>query len=275
MILKKTSFVILASFLICSCTDNGFLFRSSGNYQKNEQKSIIYKIGNPYQINGTTYTPAEDYSYTAQGEAGWYMADQNHLITANGERYDSNKLTAIHKTLPLPSIVRVTNLNNGRTAIVRINDRGPFENERIMDVSEKAAEELNFTETGTTPVKIEIMPYESKQLKEQLLKNAKMGESFYSDESDSANDIIYSPKLSTSNKADYYIQLGVFSQPSAIQKIKNNLYDYTNIVTTKIERNNQLLYRVRVGPFETYETAMKGLDKIHQAGYGESIIISE
>ena len=124
-----------------------------------------YKIGSPYQIDGVWYYPAEDYRYAKTGTASWY-GDQFHgRLTANGEIFDKMAMTAAHPTLPMPSQVRVTNLRNGRSLELRVNDRGPFVDNRIIDVSQRAAQELGFELNGLTPVKVEIMPRESQELK--------------------------------------------------------------------------------------------------------------
>lgn len=171
--IKVYVYLFFMSLLTLSgCTDNGVLFRSSGyDIQK---ETGIYKIGQPYQIKGVTYTPQEDYSYSESGMASWYVGDSNHSITANGEKYDPNLMTAMHKTLPLPSLVRITNLENNNTAIVRVNDRGPFVNNRLMDVSQKTAEALEFTLTGTTMIRVDILPEESRRMKEELLRQNKV-----------------------------------------------------------------------------------------------------
>ena len=91
-----------------------------------------YKVGKPYKIMGKWYYPKEDYSYSEIGTASWYGKDFHAKYTANGEIYDMNTLTAAHRTLPLPSIVRVTNLENGRSLVLRVNDRGPFAKNRII-----------------------------------------------------------------------------------------------------------------------------------------------
>ena len=129
----------------------------------------IYKVGNPYKIAGKWYYPKEDYSYSEVGTASWYGEDFNGKPTANGERYNMNTLTAAHRTLPLPSIVRVTNLQNGRSIILRVNDRGPYVKDRIIDLSKRGAQLLGYMGQGTTRVKVEVMPKESKALKEALL----------------------------------------------------------------------------------------------------------
>lgn len=129
----------------------------------------IYKIGNPYKVAGRWYYPKEDYNYKEEGMASWYGEDFNGKRTANGERYNMNTLTAAHRTLPLPCIVKVTNLQNGRSIVVRVNDRGPYVKERIIDLSKRGATLLGYMGQGTTRVRVEIMAKESKQLKEAML----------------------------------------------------------------------------------------------------------
>jgi rare lipoprotein A len=116
-----------------------------------------YKVGEPYQIAGRTYVPREEPGYVEVGVASWYGADFHGRLTANGEVYDLKGFTAAHRTLPLPSYVRVTNLENGRSMLVRVNDRGPFARDRIIDVSETVAGMLAFAEKGTARVKVEYV----------------------------------------------------------------------------------------------------------------------
>lgn len=129
----------------------------------------IYKVGNPYQIAGRWYYPKEDYNYSETGMASWYGEDFNGKRTANGERYNMNTLTAAHRTLPLPCIVKVTNLQNGRSIIARVNDRGPYVKDRIIDLSKHGAQLLGYMGQGTTKVKVEILAKESKALKAAML----------------------------------------------------------------------------------------------------------
>src|ERR1700691_2094534 len=125
----------------------------------------LYKVGDPYQINGVWYYPSEDLSYDETGIASWYGADFHGKYTANGEVYDLNALTAAHRTLPMPSIVQVTNLENGRTIKLRVNDRGPYLRGRIIDVSRRGAQLLGFEGGGTAKVRVRIVPAESIQAK--------------------------------------------------------------------------------------------------------------
>jgi rare lipoprotein A len=128
----------------------------------------LYKIGNPYQIDGIWYYPGEDYKYDETGIASWYGPDFHGKATANGEIYDMNQLTAAHRTLPMPSLVRVTNLENGRSLILRVNDRGPFAKGRIIDVSRRGAQLLGFHGQGTARVRVQILAEESRQLAMQM-----------------------------------------------------------------------------------------------------------
>jgi|TARA_R110001583_G_scaffold178786_2_gene334862 rare lipoprotein A len=122
-----------------------------------------YKIGKPYEIAGQWYYPAADYEYRETGIASWYGPKFHGKYTANGEIFDQNEVSAAHRTLPLPSIVRVTNLENGRSLKVRINDRGPFARSRIIDMSRKAAQLLGFEQKGTAKVVVEVLEAESQQ----------------------------------------------------------------------------------------------------------------
>ena len=128
----------------------------------------VYKVGDPYQINGVWYYPAEDYNYDETGIASWYGPNFHGKYTANGEVYDQNDVTAAHRTLPLPSIVRVTNLENGRTLIVRINDRGPYAHNRIIDLSRRSAQLLGVIDNGTARVRVQIMADDSRALALQM-----------------------------------------------------------------------------------------------------------
>lgn len=127
-------------------------------------KPVPYKIGKPYQVNGIWYYPKADYRYNETGIASWYGPGFHGKRTANGEVYDENGLTAAHKTLPMPSMVRVTNLENGRSIQVRVNDRGPFEAGRVVDMTRRGAQLLGFIDQGTARVRVEILAEESQLL---------------------------------------------------------------------------------------------------------------
>lgn len=119
------------------------------------------KVGNPYTVNGTTYIPAPQPEYDEIGMASWYGPGFHGKRTANGEKFNQHDITAAHRTLPMPSLVRVTNLINGRIIIVRINDRGPFSKDRIIDLSQGAAEELGMKGAGLAKVRVQFLPLET------------------------------------------------------------------------------------------------------------------
>jgi rare lipoprotein A len=116
-----------------------------------------YRVGDPYVIGGQTYVPREDSRYRAEGQASWYGQDFHGRLTANGEVYNMNGISAAHPTLPLPCYVRVTNLENRRSLVVRVNDRGPFHQNRVIDVSVRAAKLLGFYDKGIAHVRVEYV----------------------------------------------------------------------------------------------------------------------
>jgi rare lipoprotein A len=160
--------------LIMSCGASNYNARNKyGRYDKKYSKKSVkkskgyYKVGNPYTVLGQTYYPEENPEYKEVGKASWYGEKFYGKKTANGEIYDMYDITGAHRTLPLPSIVKVTNLENGKSIKVRINDRGPFKKNRIIDLSKAAAKKLDFHKEGTTTVKVEFL----KQETNEILKN--------------------------------------------------------------------------------------------------------
>ena len=133
-----------------------------------------YKVGKAYNVNGVWYYPSEVDDYVEEGIASWYGADFHDRVTANGDTYDMEALTAAHRTLPMPSAVEVTNLRNGRTLTLRVNDRGPFASDRIIDVSRRAAQLLGFQTEGTARVRVRYLQDASRRLKLAAL-NSEIG----------------------------------------------------------------------------------------------------
>ncbi len=129
----------------------------------------MYKVGQPYSIDGITYVPTEEFRHVETGVASWYGPGFHGKNTANGELYDQHDRTAAHRTLQMPSVLRVTNLENGQSTVVRVNDRGPFARSRIIDVSKVAAEELGMTRNGTARVRIDQLEAESQAVKQIAL----------------------------------------------------------------------------------------------------------
>jgi rare lipoprotein A len=117
----------------------------------------VYRIGKPYVVAGQTYVPEENTHYSAEGLASWYGDDFHGRLTANGEVFDMNAISAAHPTLPMPCYARVTNLVNRRSLVVRVNDRGPYHQNRVIDVSVRAAQLLGFHGDGVAPVRVEYV----------------------------------------------------------------------------------------------------------------------
>ena len=116
-----------------------------------------YKLGRAYTVRGRTYVPRHEPNYDRVGTASWYGNNLNGRQTANGEVFDDRLMTAAHPTLPLPSLVRVTNLENGRYIVVRVNDRGPFVANRIIDLTRRAARELGYERQGKARVRVQFL----------------------------------------------------------------------------------------------------------------------
>lgn len=139
--------MLLCLFLLAGCSGGGSYHGAAPSV----------KVGKPYQINGQWYHPAMVDEYREVGVASWYGVPFHGRKTANGEVYDMHGMTAAHPTLPLPSLAKVTNLQNGKSIVVRVNDRGPFAKQRIIDLSRRAAWELGFKDQGTTDVEVVFM----------------------------------------------------------------------------------------------------------------------
>jgi len=152
--------IAVAVLALAGCAETGSGKKAA--VQGQTRSAAGYKIGEPYQVKGVWYYPKEDFGYDETGIASWYGPGFHAETTANGETFDQNELTGAHKTLPLPSLVRVTNLENGRSIIVRINDRGPFVPGRIVDLSRRSAQLLGFEGQGSAKVRVAVLPEESR-----------------------------------------------------------------------------------------------------------------
>ena len=157
---RLTAFALVLMLTGCAETE----FASHVHKRLRGPSQGNFKVGDPYQVGGTWYYPKETYQYSETGIASWYGPGFSGKHTASGETYDDNELTAAHRTLQMPSLVRVTNLDNGKSVIVRVNDRGPYMRGRVMDVSTKAASLLGFRNIGTAKVRLDLLPQESLQI---------------------------------------------------------------------------------------------------------------
>jgi rare lipoprotein A len=150
---------LLATVTACSSRHHGPAVAQRG----------FYKVGNPYTIDGVTYVPTEEFRHSETGIASWYGPGFHGKNTANGEVYDQSDHTAAHRTLQMPCVLRVTNLDTGQSTIVRVNDRGPYARSRILDVSRAAAEELGMVGRGTARIRIDQLEAESLAMKQIAL----------------------------------------------------------------------------------------------------------
>lgn len=207
----------------------------------------------PYTVFGKTYhlLPTSA-GYSAQGEASWYGTKFHGKQTSNGEIYDLNLMTAAHKTLPIPCYVRVINRENGRSVIVRVNDRGPFHGDRLIDLSYAAAVKLGFADRGTVAVYIETVT---------------------PDESAATRDATFVP---TPN-SNWYLQAGAFQNQNAATALGKKLAVHTElpVQVNPSASADTVVYRVRVGPVKQ-ESELHGLQQdLLAAQLGASIIVRE
>src|SRR6201747_187057 len=162
--------VVTACLVLANCASSGkFASRVDPKYGVSSSPRVValgdpvpkgggtYRVGKPYTVGGRVYVPEEDTEYREEGMASWYGDDFHGRLTANGEVFDMGSLTAAHPTLPMPCYARVTNLSNGKSLIVRVNDRGPYHGNRLIDVSNKAAELLEFKGNGVARVRVEYV----------------------------------------------------------------------------------------------------------------------
>jgi rare lipoprotein A len=161
---------VAACLFLANCASSGkFASRVDPRYGVSSSPRVVafgdpvpkgggtYRVGKPYTVGGRVYVPEEDVNYREEGLASWYGDDFHGRLTANGEVFDMASLTAAHPTLPMPCYARVTNLSNGKSLIVRVNDRGPYHGNRLMDVSSRAAELLEFKGNGVARVRVEYV----------------------------------------------------------------------------------------------------------------------
>jgi rare lipoprotein A len=158
-----------ACLVLANCASNGKFSRLDPKYGVSSSPRVVafgepvpkgggtYRVGKPYTVGGRVYVPEENVDYREEGMASWYGDDFHGRLTANGEVFDMASLTAAHPTLPMPCYARVTNLGNGKSLIVRVNDRGPYHGNRLIDVSNRAAELLEFKGNGVARVRVEYV----------------------------------------------------------------------------------------------------------------------
>lgn len=306
--------VVAVAMFLGACAETQFLIHTakrSGALGKTEGGGH-YKIGNPYQIKGVWYYPNVDYDYDKTGIASWYGPQFHDKKTANGEIFDMNEVSAAHKTLPLPTYVQVTNLDNGRSMKIRINDRGPYAHGRIIDLSRRTAQLLGFEKRGTAKVRVKVLADESRAAAvrlngETLL--AKNGSPITVDKAPKPSVVRQSldplggtaatpdrplptppvPKLASAKPAQavrndvtqekpavaktLFIQAGAFSHYDNANRVKAMLHGIGPVDISSVLIGGRDLFRVRVGPISGVAEADRLLEGVIQAGFPDARII--
>ncbi|KEX90571.1 septal ring lytic transglycosylase RlpA family protein [Pseudomonas umsongensis] len=256
----------------------------------------------PYSVLGKTYFPLqESKTYVQSGTASWYGTKFHGQNTANGEVYDLYGMSAAHKTLPLPSYVRVTNLDNNRTVILRVNDRGPFYSDRIIDLSYAAAKKLGYAETGTARVKVEgIDPQQWWAAKGRpaplMLNEPQVAQNNAPVITASAGTIeqwtpppqqhaaaVVPVQLADAKKnasapaSGQYLQVGAFANPDAAELLRSKLSGMvkTPVFISSIVRNQQTLHRVRLGPIGSPGEIQQVQNSVRLANLGSPSVVTE
>ncbi len=240
-----------------------------------------YKVGEPYDIDGIVYRPAVDEDYDEIGIASWYGPKFHGQRTANGEFFDMNAVSAAHRTLPMPSMVRVVNLENGRSLAVRVNDRGPFVRGRIIDMSRRGAQLLGFRYKGTANVRVKIMREESRRAVEIAKRTPPAAAAAVP-----ADGVVFEPLPGRIGPVEtaalpapgapggrVYIQAGAFLDPENADRLKESLAPLGRAVVAP--RGAPLLYRVLLGPFADIARARSLLPAVTARSRSDAKIVSD
>ncbi|GAB4153303.1 MAG: hypothetical protein Tsb0016_25790 [Sphingomonadales bacterium] len=216
------------------------------------------KLGKPYRINGVWYYPKDDPAYREVGMASWYGPGFHGRQTANGERYNMNALTAAHRTLPMPSFVRVTNLANGRSLVLRVNDRGPFAKGRIIDVSRRAAQLLGFEKAGVTRVQVVRVTPDGQPLPQARTAIAQA----------------QAQAPTAPQQRGVFVQLIALSDLNRALALLSTLEPRQEASVDEVLVDGRRVYRVRFGPYGDIGEAQLRLADAQRAGYPEARIFT-
>ncbi len=286
---------LCAAFLLAGCAESRLALHAAKKLTtKPETPTGSYKIGSPYRIGGVWYHPRVDYAYRETGIASWYGTKFHNRKTANGQIFDMNAISAAHRTLPLPSMVQVTNLKNGRSLKVLVNDRGPFAHGRIIDLSRRAAQLLGFERAGTARVRVSIIADESRhlaRLAQQGLSTDKIAagpsapfapvklaslpavESTYLRDPLPAVESTDLKIVPVSGKTTLFVQAGAFVRRELAVKMKRALAPIgpTHIIEATVGKRR--FYRVRLGPVATVSDGDRILDAVVRTGYPNARLV--
>ncbi len=229
------------------------------------------KTGKPYTFAGHWYYPlATADGYNETGIASWYGTKFHGKKTANGERYDMYAMSAAHKTLPLPTMVRVTNLDNRRSVVVRVNDRGPFVKSRVIDLSYAAAKTLGYDDAGTASVRVEVLGNRVASSNSRNIQPAPVRRPVILPQSKVPTTI------PTARPGAMYIQLGAFSSHINAKQLKESLKsEYPSVQIYEKNGGYSEIFRVRLGPFTDVERIEDVVLSIQDRGYSNAIVVIE
>ena len=244
------------------------------------------KIGKPYKVAGVWYVPAEQPDYDAVGTASWYGDAFHGRPTANGESFDMHMASAAHATLPLPSIVEVTNLDNDRSIQVRVNDRGPFKPGRIIDVSRQAADQLGFVRQGVAKVRVRYVgpapldqfgpaPPAAREPEPPVVLAAltRPIEARRAPKRTPIVEAVPAPVLVAALPA-FAVQAGAFSNRGNAERAAKALNGIGPTEVREIERDGAVLYRVLVGAWPARDGAAEALAAVAQAGFPDARVVA-
>lgn len=228
----------------------------------------VYKLGKPYQVNGRWYVPEFDPDYDRTGIASWYGEEFHGRPTANGERFDRTTISAAHPTLPLPSLVEVTNLDNGRRLVVRVNDRGPFVGDRLIDLSEAAARELGFRDRGLARVRVRFLQLadDARGVPPEPRVAAATGRR----ERLAARE---TPVCAATDR--YLIQVAAFRDPARARRAARDLERFGPVRVEHVAARPAPMLRVQLGPLDDAGRALGLLDRARALGYREAFVVTE
>jgi len=248
-------------------------------YDDSAPSGPTYKVGKPYKVSGKIYRPAADPHYDRTGLASWYGSKFHGRKTANGDLFNMNALTAAHTTLPMPSYVRVTNMENGRWLILKINDRGPFVGDRLIDVSRRAAQLLGFEKKGVTKVRVQAVNGPGGERPKQILAQNNtpivpvMKAPLLVAKPPDRQQIPASKNIESGK--NIYVQIGAYSDKNNAKKTGDSVHHISDIKIERIDINGQNLYRVRIGPHPTMELAEIILGRILSLGHNTARIVTD
>jgi rare lipoprotein A len=270
--LAQAALLLATALLLAGCGATTGPLYSSGPRQLVPHPT--YKIGAPYTVKGVTYYPHVDYAYDETGLASWYGEAFDGQYTANGEVFDLNQITAAHKTLPLPSIVEIINLQNNRALRVRVNDRGPFADGRVVDVSRRVAQLLGFERSGTAMVRVRVLKDESLQAQaaaeQGLVSN---GSAFAAAPPTPPPLAAPTPPLAPTLAAGIPAPPPAQMAGAAPAPVYQGLPQPQAAPPTHRFLVQSPLWRLEIGPVDTQEEADRALAQMLQSGYRDAHIV--